>query len=78
MVRARGGRELRLALVAVGEDKPYVAVELSLAAGAPLLEVADLEQEAVLQAAAALHRLALEQREVRDQPTGSTDVGPQR
>lgn len=73
MVRGRGGRELRLALFAVGEDTPYVAVELSLATGGPPLEVVDLEQEAVLQAVAALGRLALEQQGAHHQPAGSTE-----
>jgi hypothetical protein len=73
VVRGRGGRELRLALVAVGKDAPYVAVELSLVAGAPTLEVVDLEHEAVLQAATALRQLAMEQRGAHDPSTGPTE-----
>jgi hypothetical protein len=60
VIPGRGGRELRLVLLALGDGPPHVAVEVVMAAGGPPLEVVDLEREAVGEAGRAFVRLAEE------------------
>ena len=52
-----------MAMTAVGDGMPCVTVEVLLAEGGPPLEVVQLDPVALLQAAAALRRLAVESQE---------------